>query len=64
LYELREIYISGEQFTWSSNHKHPTLEKLDRVLMSSEWEDKFPYVQVYKLPREVSDHNPLVVSTR
>jgi hypothetical protein len=38
------------------------LEKLDRFL-SKGWEDIFPRVVVRKLPREISDHNPLILIT-
>jgi hypothetical protein len=31
---LREIFMHGGKFTWSNNHASPTLEKLDRILMS------------------------------
>jgi hypothetical protein len=31
---LREIYMHGGKYTWSNKHVIPTLEKLDRVLMS------------------------------
>jgi hypothetical protein len=62
-YELREIIMSGGLYTWSNNQDNPTLEKLDRILVSKEWEDIFPNVIVKKLPRKVSDHNPLIVST-
>lgn len=56
---LREIYISGGKYTWSNNQAHPTLEKLDRILMFESWEDMFPLVSVSKLVREISDHNPI-----
>ena len=59
---LREIYISGGKYTWSNNLAHPTLEKLDRILMSEGWEDLFPMASVRKLVREISDHNPLLLS--
>lgn len=58
--ELREIIMSGGLFTWSNN---PILEKLDRILVSKEWEEAFPNVIVKNLPREVSDHNPLIISS-
>ena len=41
----------------------PTYEKLDRVLASTEWEQKFPLVTVDALNREISDHTPLLLST-
>lgn len=62
-HELREIVMSGGQFTWSNNHVIPTLEKLDRILVSSDWEDLFPLMTVRKLVRELSDHNPLIIDT-
>jgi hypothetical protein len=33
-YEMRELEMTGVQFTWSNNHDFPTLEKLDRFLVS------------------------------
>jgi hypothetical protein len=41
--DLREIYIAGGSYTWSNNHTTPTLEKLDIILMSKEWEDLFSF---------------------
>ena len=43
------------------NQENPTLEKLDRILVSKDWEDIFPNTLVKKLPREISDHNPLIL---
>jgi hypothetical protein len=62
-YALREIHMSGGQYTWSNNHADHTLEKLDRFLMSSSWEDIFPLTIVHKLVRDLSDHNPLILDT-
>ena len=53
--------MSGGMFTWSNNQVPPTLEKLDRILVSKDWEDSFPHAMLKKLPREVSDHNPLII---
>jgi len=55
--------MSGELYTWSNNQDNPTLEKLDRILVSKEWEDLFPNTLISKLPRDVSDYNPLILST-
>lgn len=60
---LREIHISGGKYTWTNNQAHPMLEKLDRILMSESWEDLFPLVSVRKLVQEISDHNPLLLSS-
>jgi hypothetical protein len=61
--ELREIDMSRGQFTWSNNQTVPTLEKLDRFLVSREWELLFPLTTVHKLSREISDHNPIILDT-
>jgi endonuclease/exonuclease/phosphatase family metal-dependent hydrolase len=58
---LREIALSGRQFTWASRRQTPTYEKLDRVLASVEWEHKFPLVTVRALTRSGSDHTPLLI---
>jgi hypothetical protein len=54
--------MSEGKFTWSNNQKPPTLERLDRFLVSKSWENIFPLVLVYKLPRERSDLNPLILT--
>ena len=46
---LKEIHLSGRQFTWASRRQIPTFEKLDRVLATVEWEHKFPLVSVRAL---------------
>jgi endonuclease/exonuclease/phosphatase family metal-dependent hydrolase len=61
---LREIELSRRQYTWASNLETPTYEKLDRVLVSTEWVLKLPGVTVPTLARGISDHNPLLLDTR
>lgn len=61
--DLREIDLTGRQFTWANNLQNPTYEKLDRVLTSIEWEQKFPLVMVQTLQRGISDHTPLLVDS-
>ena len=38
---LREIHMAGGLYTWSDKRSVPTLEKMDRVLMSTCWENIF-----------------------
>jgi hypothetical protein len=35
--DLREIVMTGRQYTWVGAGNNPTHEKLDRVLASTEW---------------------------
>jgi hypothetical protein len=60
---LREIVLSGRQFTWANRRDTPTYEKLDRILASVEWEQKFPLVSVQALTRSGSDHTPLFLDS-
>ena len=61
--DLREIELSGRKFTWANTLPIPMFEKLDRVLASIEWEQKFPLVTVHALSRVISDHTPLLVDS-
>ena len=61
--DLREIELSGRKFTWANSLPEPTFERLDRVLVSTYWELKFPQATVQALPHEItSDHTPLLFS--
>jgi hypothetical protein len=61
--DLREIALSGRQFTWANRRATPTFEKLDRVLASVDWEQKFPLSSVRALSRSGSDHTPLLIDS-
>ena len=58
---LRETELTGRQYTWANTLPKPTYEKLDRVLASIEWEQKYPLVSVHAMQRAISDHTPLLV---
>jgi hypothetical protein len=58
---LRDLPLIGGLYTWSNNQKDPTLERLDRVLISPDWENCFPLTNLKKDPRVLSDHNPLIL---
>jgi exonuclease III len=60
---LREIALSGRQYTWANRRETPTFEKLDRVLASISWEQKFPLATVRALTRTGSDHSPILIDS-
>jgi hypothetical protein len=60
--DFRELVMSGRQFTWANNLQNPTFEKLDRVLMSTKWEQKIPLSTLQALTREIFDHTPLLLN--
>jgi len=53
--------MTGRKFTWANYAEIPTYEKLDRILVTTEWEQKFPLATVQALTREISDHTPLLL---
>jgi endonuclease/exonuclease/phosphatase family metal-dependent hydrolase len=55
---LREIARSGARFTWSNKQRNPVRCILDRVLVSPEWETKFPLTSLLAIPSIGSDHTP------
>src|SRR6266498_1813939 len=61
--DLREIALSGRQFTWANRREVPTYEKLDRILATVQWEQKYPLVTMRALTRSGSDHTPLLIDS-
>jgi len=55
MYELRDLALQEGKCTWSNNRADPTLGKLGRVFISEK-------CKIKKIPRYVSDHNPIVYS--
>lgn len=62
LLELRELYLFGRRFTWSSEQESPTLTKIDKVLVNAEWEDFFRDAHLQALSSSASDHCPLLLA--
>ena len=56
--------MTGRQYTWANSLPEPTYEKLDRVLMDTDWESKYPMVSVRALERieALSDHAPILLT--
>lgn len=61
--DLREIYRGGGGYTWSNKQARPILCNLDRILVSTDWEEKFPLANLRSLTRLGSDHSPLLLDT-
>jgi hypothetical protein len=55
--------MSGRKYTWANMREKPRYEKLDRILMATEWEQKFSLSTVLALTRDISDHTPLSLAT-
>ncbi|KAE8797283.1 hypothetical protein D1007_27529 [Hordeum vulgare] len=62
-HELKEPCLHGRTFTWSNERNDPTFTKIDRVLVSVDWELIHPEQLLQALSTRVSDHAPLHLST-
>jgi hypothetical protein len=60
--ELKELYLNGHRFTWSNEREQPTLEKLDRVFSTVDWEKLYPDVFLSAMSTGPSNNCPLVLS--
>jgi hypothetical protein len=60
---LKALEMSGRKFTSANSLPNPTFEKLDRILISIEWEQHFSLANVKALSRGISDHMPLLLDT-
>ncbi len=61
--ELIDLPVGYQRFTWSNLQVVPMMAKLDRFLISTEWDQCFPLSKVIGLPRVTSDHTPLRLTT-
>ena len=59
---LFDLPIVGKTFTWFMSNGSAR-SRLDRVLVSEEWMEKWPMCKQYVQLREVSDHYAIVVNS-
>ncbi len=45
--DLVDLPMLNQQFTWSNMQDNPTLAKLDRFLISTDWDNAFPFSKVF-----------------
>ncbi|GJZ45080.1 zinc finger BED domain-containing protein RICESLEEPER 2-like protein, partial [Tanacetum coccineum] len=58
---LTDLPLGGKRFTRMNNHGSQ-LSKLDRILVSRHFMDRWPTSNVLALPHEFPDHTPLLLS--
>ena len=58
---LIELPLVGGNFTWSNSREVASRSRLDRFLLSVDWEEKFPSVCQRHLSRFLLDHFPILL---
>ncbi|CAN0922514.1 Transposon TX1 uncharacterized 149 kDa protein [Linum grandiflorum] len=58
---LIELPLGGAQFTWSNFQENSSMSRLDRAMVSLDWEQHFSGCTLRALPRTCSDHCPILV---
>ena len=58
---LVDLPLEGGSYTWSSGTDQPAMSRIDRDLVTLDWEDHFPDVIQRILPHPISDHSPILL---
>ncbi|RVX00739.1 putative ribonuclease H protein [Vitis vinifera] len=58
---LRDLPLQGGPYTWSGGLNGQSKSRLDRFLISEDWENHFSGVSQCTLPRPVSDHSLILL---
>lgn len=61
---LIDLHLSGAAFTWSSHQSLPSMSKLDRFLVTTDWLELYLEVCQMALPKTASDHCPILLDSR
>jgi hypothetical protein len=63
LHQLQEIRRCGPRYTWSNKQVNPIIVTLDIIMVSTDWEIKYPLCFSWSLTRVGYDHYPVVLDT-
>ena len=55
-HSLLDLPLEGCALTWSNSHEVVSRSRLDRFLLSPDWEDKLPTVNQCRMETLLSDH--------
>ena len=58
---LIDLPLEGGSYTWSSGLDQPSMSRIDRTLVSHDWEDHFRNVIQRVLPRPISNYFLILV---
>ena len=58
--ELKDVPLQEGVFTWTSGPRNQIIARLDRFLITDDWENYFGNVTQSTLPRPLSNHFPIL----
>ncbi|XP_075649840.1 uncharacterized protein LOC142620339 [Castanea sativa] len=61
---LIDLPFEGGPYTWTSGSNSPLMSRIDRALVSMDWEEQFPNVIQQVLSHPISDHSPILLEAR
>lgn len=59
-----EVPLRGRTYTWSSRRPTPTFSRLDRALISEQWNGFGATYNLIDIPATASDHAPLLLTIK
>uniref|UniRef100_A0A2N9HPF7 Endonuclease/exonuclease/phosphatase domain-containing protein n=1 Tax=Fagus sylvatica TaxID=28930 RepID=A0A2N9HPF7_FAGSY len=60
-YNLIDLPLNGGLYSWCNGAANPSMSRIDRVLVSTDWEEHYPDVVQKLMPKPISDHNPVLL---
>jgi len=58
---LIDLQLENAKFTWFKGDNHQIASRIDRILVSQEWDDVFSNLKQYTTQRIISDHSPVTL---